>query len=72
LNAEDNDAAYFVTVRASGDFTGDGVEQIAVFASANAKRGNRFDTEYLILSPTSQGTLVRVTDIRAPYSIKAK
>jgi hypothetical protein len=72
LNAEDKDTAYFLTVRASGDFTGDGVEQIAVFASANAKDSSWFHAEYLILSPTSQGTLVRVTDHRAPYRIKAK
>jgi hypothetical protein len=72
LNAEDNDAAYFLTVRASGDFTGNGVEQIAVFASANGKGSSWSQAEYLILSPTSQGTLVRVTDRRAPYRIKAK
>jgi hypothetical protein len=72
LNAEDKDTAYFLTVRASGDFTGDGVQQIAVFASANGKDGSWFHAEYLILSPTSQGRLVRVTDRRAPYRIKAK
>jgi hypothetical protein len=72
LNAEDNDADYFLTVRASGDFTGDGVEQIAVFASASGKRSRWSQVEYLILSPTSQGTLVRVTDRRAPFRIKAK
>jgi hypothetical protein len=71
LNAEDKDTAYFLTVRASGDFTGDGVEQIAVFASANGKRGSWSHAEYLILSPTSHGTLVRVTDPHAPYRIKA-
>ncbi len=65
LNAEDKDTAYFLTFRARGDFTGDGVEQIAVFASANGKRGTWFVTEYLILSLTSHGTLVRVTDRRA-------
>ena len=70
LNAEDKDTAYFLTFRAKGDFTGDGVEQIAVFASANAKRGRWFHAEYLILSPTSHGTLVRVTDRRPPYRIK--
>jgi hypothetical protein len=71
LNAEDKDAAYFLTIRASGDFTGDGVEQIAVFASAHRKRSSWSQPEYLILSPASQGTLVRVTDRRAPYKIKA-
>jgi hypothetical protein len=71
LNAEDKDTAYFLTIRASGDFTGDGVEQIAVFASANGKRGSWSHTEYLVLSPTSHGTLVRVTDRRAPYTMKA-
>jgi len=71
LNAEDKDTAYFLTFRARGDFTGDGVEQIAVFASANGKRNTWFQAEYLILSPTSQGTLVRVTDRRAPYRVKA-
>ena len=71
LNAEDKDAAYFLTVRASGDFTGDGVEQIAVYASANAKRGSWSHAEYMVLSPTSHGTLVRVTDRRAPYRVKA-
>ena len=70
LNAEDKDAAYFLTIRASGDFTGDGVEQIAVFASANGKRSSWSQAEYLILSPTSHGTLVRVTDRRAPYRMK--
>jgi hypothetical protein len=72
LNAEDKDATYFLTIRASGDFTGGGVDQIAVFASANGKRGSWSEAEYLILSPTSQGTLVRVTDRHAPYRIKAK
>jgi len=72
LNAEDDDSAYFLTIRARGDFTGDGVEQIAVFASANGKRGSWFHAEYLILSPTSHGTLVRRTDHRAPYDIKAR
>ena len=71
LNAEDKDTAYFLTIRALGDFTGDGVEQIAVFASANGKRGSWSHAEYLILSPTSHGTLVRVTDRRAPYRMKA-
>ena len=71
LNAEDKDISYFLTIRAEGDFTGDGVEQIAVFASANAKRGSWSHSEYLILSPTSHGTLVRITDRRAPYRIKA-
>ena len=70
LNAEDKDAAYFLTIRASGDFTGDGVEQIALFASANGKRSSWSQAEYLILSPTSHGTLVRVTDRRAPYRMK--
>jgi hypothetical protein len=70
LNAEDKDSDYFLTIRAHGDFTGDGVEQIAVFASANGKRGSWSQTEYLILSPTTHGTLVRVTDRRTPYRIK--
>jgi hypothetical protein len=70
LNAEDQDADYFLTVRASGDFTGDGVEQIAVFASANGKRSNWSQAEYSILSPTSQGRLVRVTDRSAPFNMK--
>jgi hypothetical protein len=71
LNAEDKDTAYFLTIRASGDFTGEGVEQIAVLASANAKRGSWSHAEYMVLSPTSHGTLVRVTDRRAPYKVKA-
>jgi hypothetical protein len=71
LNAEDKDTAYFLTIRAEGDFIGDGVEQLAFFASANAKRGSWFHAEYLILSPTRHGTFVRVTDRRAPYEIKA-
>jgi hypothetical protein len=70
LNAEDKDTAYFLTIRAWGDFTGDGVEQMAVFASANGKHSTWFRAEYLILSPTSHGTLVRVTDGRAPYGVK--
>jgi hypothetical protein len=72
LNAEDDDTAYFLTLRARGDFTGDGVEQIAVFASANGKHSSWFHAEYLILSPTSHGTLVRVTESSPPYRIKAK
>ena len=71
LNAEDKDTGYFLTIRATGDFTGDGLEQIAVFASANAKRGSWSHAEYMVLSPTSHGTLVRVTDRRAPYRTKA-
>lgn len=71
LNAEDKDATYFLTIRAAGDFTGEGVEQIAVLASANSKRGSWSHAEYLILSPTNHGALVRVTDRRAPYRIKA-
>lgn len=71
LNAEDKDTAYFLTIRALGDFTGDGVEQIAIFASANGKRVGWSHAEYMILSPTNHGTLVRVTDGRAPYSMKA-
>lgn len=70
LNAEDKDTSYFLTFRAEGDFTGDGVEQIAVFASANGKHGSWYHVEYLILSPTNHGTLVRVTDRRAPYKVK--
>lgn len=70
LNAEDKDTAYFLTIRAIGDFTGDGVEQIAVLASANGKRGSWSHAEYLVLSPTSHGTLVRVTDRLAPYRVK--
>jgi hypothetical protein len=70
VQAEDKDTTYFLTIRASGDFTGDGVEQIAVFASANGKRGSWSHAEYLILSPTSHGTLARVTDRRAPYRVK--
>jgi hypothetical protein len=71
LNAEDKDTSYFLTIRASGDFNGDGVEQIAIFASANAKRGSWSHAEYMVLSPTSHGTLVRVTDRRAPYRMQA-
>ena len=71
LNAEDDDTAYFLTLRARGDFTGEGVEQVAVFASATGKHSSWFHAEYLILSPTSHGTLVRVTDLRAPYKLKA-
>jgi hypothetical protein len=71
LNAEDKDTSYFLTVRAGADFRGDGVAQIAVFASANAKHGSWSNAEYMILSPTSHGTLVRVTDRRAPYRMKA-
>jgi hypothetical protein len=71
LNAEDKDTTYFLTVRAVGDFTGDGAEQIAVFASAHGKRGSWYHAEYLILSPTNHGTLMRVTDRRAPYRVKA-
>lgn len=71
LNAEDKNTTYFLTIRASGDFTGDGVEQIAVFASANGKRGSWSRAEYMVLSPTSHGTLARVTDRRAPYTMKA-
>jgi len=70
LNAEDKDTAYFLTLRAIGDFTGDGVEQIAVFASAHGKRDSWYHVEYLILSPTNHGTFVRVTDRRAPYRVK--
>ena len=71
LNAENKDTAYFLTIRASGDFTGDGVEQIAVFASANTKRGSWSHAEYMVLSPTGHGTLARVTDRLAPYRVKA-
>jgi hypothetical protein len=71
LNAEDKDTTYFLTVRAVGDFTGDGAEQIAVFASAHGKRGSWYHAEYLILSPTNHGTLMRVTDHRSPYRVKA-
>lgn len=71
LNAEDKDTTYFLTFRATGDFTGDGVEQIAVFASAHGKHDSWYHVEYLILEPTNHGTLVRVTDRRAPYSVKA-
>ena len=46
-NAKDKDATYFLTLRAIGDFTGDGVEQIAVFASAHGKRGSWYHVEYL-------------------------
>lgn len=70
LNAEDKDTTYFLTFRAKGDFTGDGVEQIAFFASANGKHGSWYHVEYLILSPTNHGTLVRVTEHRAPYRVK--
>ena len=72
MNAEDKDATYFLTLRATGDFTGDGVEQIAIFASAHGNHGTWYHVEYLILSPTNHGMLVRVTDRRAPYNVKAK
>jgi hypothetical protein len=70
LNAEDKDTAYFLTIRARGDFTGDGIEQIAVFASANGRHSTWYHAEYLILSPAKDGPLVRVTDRRAPFSVK--
>jgi hypothetical protein len=57
--------------RARGDFNGDGVQDIAVFGSANGKHGSWSHTEYMILSPTSDGKLVRLTDRRAPYEVKA-
>ena len=72
LNAEDQDMSYFLTIRATGDFTGDGMEQMAVFASAHGKRGSWYHAEYLILEPASDGRLVRLTENRAPYSVKAK
>jgi hypothetical protein len=71
LNAEDKDTTYFLTFRAIGDFTGGGVEQIAVLASAHGKHDSWYHVEYLILSPTNHGTLERVTDHRAPYRVKA-
>jgi hypothetical protein len=51
LNAEDKDTTYFLTFRAIGDFTGGGVEQIAVLASAHGKHDSWYHVEYLILSP---------------------
>lgn len=72
LNAEDEDTLYFLTFRARGDFNGDGVEDIAVFASAYGKHGSWADAEYMILSPTKDGKLVRLTDARAPYRLKAQ
>jgi hypothetical protein len=71
LNAEDKDTLYFLTFRARGDFNGDGVEDIAVFGSANGTHGSWSLAEYMILSATSDGKLVRLTDRRAPYGIKA-
>ena len=72
LNAEDKDTTYFLSLRATGDFTGDGAEQRAVFASAHGKRDSWYHAEYLILEPTSDGRVVRVSDRRAPYSVKGK
>jgi hypothetical protein len=72
LNAEDKDTLYFLTFRARGDFNGDGVEDIAVFGSANGKHGSWAHAEYMILSPTRDGKLVRLTDVRAPFRLKAQ
>jgi hypothetical protein len=72
LLVEDDNTVYFLVILARGDFNGDGVEDIAIYGSAQEKHSTWAHDEYLILSPTSNGKLVRLTDDRAPFGMKAQ
>lgn len=72
LLAEDNDYVYSLQVLARGDFNGDGIEDLAVYGTAQAKRGTWAHASYFIVSPTTTGKLVRLTNGRAPFRLKVQ
>jgi hypothetical protein len=69
LRAEDSDYVYSLEIIARGDFNGDGVEDVAVYGTAQGKHSTWAHAEYFIFSPMTSDELVRLTDVRAPYRI---
>jgi hypothetical protein len=72
LLAEDNDFVYSLQILARGDFNGDGVEDIAVYGTAQGKHSTWAHAAYFIVSPSTNGKLARLTHGSAPYRLKAQ
>ena len=71
LLAEDQDEAYSLEILARGDFNGEGTEDIAVYGTIQGKHSTYSHVVYLILSPASNGKLVRLTSDTPPYRIRS-
>ena len=70
LEADDGSDSYSLQILARGDFTGGGVEDIAVYGCAVGDQSTWFECEYFVFSLTSQGKLARQTEDSAPYALK--
>lgn len=71
LLAEDANYFYSLDIIARADFNGDGIEDIAVYGTAQGKHGTWAEAAYFVFSPTSTGKLVRLTDNRSPFRLLA-
>jgi len=71
LLAEDDNTYYALIILARGDFNGNGVEDLAVFGTADGKKTTWSDSQYFIFSQTANGKLVRLTGNQYPYQIMA-
>jgi len=70
LAVEDDEGSYWLETLARGDFNGDGVEDLAIAGSVEAKEGSYRHTEYFVLTrcqPT--GLLQMATDSNRPFSM---
>jgi hypothetical protein len=72
LLAEDDDYVYSLEIVARGDFDGDGVEDIAVYGTAQGKHSTWAHPEYFIFSPATNDKLTRLTHGHAPYRMKVQ
>ena len=72
VGAEDSRLSYSLEILARGDFNGDGNGDVAVYGCAVGKGSTWFQCKYFVFSPNNQGKLVRLTEDRAPFRIKAK
>jgi len=70
LEADDGRDSYSLHILARGNFTGGGVEDIAVYGCAVGDQSTWFQCKYFVLSLTNQGKLARQTESSAPYALK--
>jgi hypothetical protein len=72
LFAGDPEYAYSLEILARADFNGDGAADIAVFGCVQGKHSTWSPCEYFIFSLAKTGKLVRLTQSRAPYLLRAR
>ena len=71
LHADDDSSSYALEILASGDFDGDGWEDLAVSGGVHAKGGTYFRSYYFILSRRRNELCMHMlTESTAPFHIK--